>query len=254
MKPKILLYSLYILVVGIGAVPLLEQSQAQAQAVLTFSVRYEDKLFINTIPLASCGARAVLGPVTTLDALAAYLTFCKATSLGENPPTPAIVAPLDARIRGGADVTWKCQAGNPAPVLLGAVNPLATAGGNEGPVFLGILGVVNPTTARNNILANGTFGYVVSGHPNPLVEPAFQAQRLRANTDIWDKVTGAIICGTDARGLPTSVVTTTLRYTLFPSHKLWFRTPVSNPTTALMFNLPQGAFSNLWFLPPVPAP
>jgi len=173
------------------------------------------------------------------------MTFCQASSLGENPPLPNIVAPLDARIRGGADVRWKCQSGNAAPVLFGGIDPLTTASGT---------GIVNPITTRNNILANGTFGYVLSGHPNPIVEPRFQVHRFRANPDIWDKVTGTITCGTDKNNLPTSRVNTRYTTTLFPSHKLWFRTPAGAAATSILFNRPQGNFSDLWFLPIIPVP
>ncbi len=226
----------------------------QAQQRLTFSIRFENKLFISTIPPAACGAAAVLGPGAGRVRTAAFMTFCQATSLAENPPTPAIVAPLDARIRGGIDVQWQCQVGNPIPVGQGNMARLATAGGNEGPPALGIKGVVNPIATRNNILANGSFGYVLSGRPNAVVEPAFQLFRARATTDIWNRVTGVISCGVDTRGLPTATVNTTLLATLFPSHKLWYRTPMAAPAPILLFNMAQGAFSNLWFLPPVPAP
>ncbi|MEO8112859.1 MAG: hypothetical protein ABI655_00665, partial [Phenylobacterium sp.] len=221
--------------------------------VATFSVRFEDKLFINTIPLASCGPGAVLGfPGPNYPAqLAAYLTFCKATSLGENPPNGAIVAPLDARIRGGVDVTWRCDTtALPKPVGPTGVAPLAGAGGPEGPLALGLKGIVNVTPVRDQIAANTTFGAVVSGHPNPWVEPLFQAQRLRARPDIWNKLTGAITCGVDGRGMPTSTVNLTLLSTLFPSHRVWYRAPIAAPGPgALIFNVPQGAFSALWFLP-----
>jgi hypothetical protein len=229
-----------------------------AAIVATFSMRFEDKLFINTIPLASCGPGAVLGfPGPNYPAqLAAYIAFCKATSLGENPPNGAIVAPLDARIRGGVDVTWRCDTtALPKPIGPTGVAPLAGAGGPEGPLILGIVGIVNPTLIRDQIVANTTFGAVISGHPNPWVEPLFQAQRLRGQPDIWHRLTGAITCGVDARGMPTSTVNLTLLSTPFPSHRVWYRSPIAAPAPgALILNVPQGAFSALWFLPPIPAP
>ena len=202
----------------ISALSIVIFSTANVQAVtLTFTVKIEDKMFINTVPLAACnpaGIKLIWG----IADLAAYMAFCKATSLGENPPTPNIVTPLDARIKGGVDLSWKCQTGNPAP-FAGTITALPTAGGNEGPVILGILGVVNPTATRNNINANGSYGYVVSGRPNLIVEPGFQIHKVRLRTNIWDKITGNITCATDARGMPTSRYSYAYTGSLFPSTK-----------------------------------
>jgi hypothetical protein len=235
-------------------------SAAVAQQTLTFSVRFEDKLFINTIPVQSCGTGAVLGvPALPPDPayaarVAAYVAWCAATSLGENPPTGGLVNPLDARIRAGVDLSWACRAGNAAPVAPEGMARLATAGGIEGPAALGIKGIDNPTALRDQILANGTWGAVFSGHPNPLVEPGFQVHRARGATDIWQRLSGTIRCATDAQGRPTSTVTYALQSTAFPSHKVWYRTPANAAAAILSATVAQGSFSNLWFLPAVPAP
>ena len=125
---------------------------AQGQT-LTFSAKFEKKLFINTIPLADCGTSTltVNGIFTTPATHAAFIAFCKATSLGENPPDgsiPAAPAPLDARIRGDVSLTYNCTVGNALPVAPATVTAGPTAGGVEGPAILGITGVVNPSTTK----------------------------------------------------------------------------------------------------------
>ncbi len=244
-KISTLIFAFSLMVVAVA-------NTSYAQVTSTFTVRMEDKMFINTVPLAACNP-AGLSAVWTPAGLAAYLAFCKATSLGENPPTPNIVAPLDARIRAGVDLRWQCTAGNPAP-FGGFMVRLATAGGTEGPAFLGIKGIVNPIAIRNNINLNGTYGYVSSGFPNPIVEPGFQVHKIRLRSDIWDKISGSITCGTDNRGLPTSRLSYKLLKSAFPSTKLWIRTPMTAPTSVLRLNVAQGTFDNLWALPAIPAP
>jgi hypothetical protein len=229
-----------------------------AAKIATFSVRFENKLYIGTIPLAQCdpvGVYGKAGVIANPGLVAAYMAFCAATSATQAtvppPPTGAIVVPLDARIRGGVDVQWRCQAGNPKPLGPTGTAALATAAGVEGP---GINGIVNPTPTRDNIAANGTWGVVVSGHPNPKVEPVFQVLHVRARPDIWQHMTGTVTCGQDAKGNPTSRVNVVLSHTAFPSHRVWYRTPIKAAAAALFFNVAQGAFSNLWALPAIPAP
>ena len=230
---------------------------ASAQVILTFQPKYESKLYINNIPIIDCGPSAVrvvgggAGPATRAKR-AAFVVFCRATSLGENPPNGAIVNPLDARIRGEVQLSFRCQVGNPLPLAPTSVTAGPTAGGPEGP---GIVGVVNPPTTRNNLAANGGWGFVLSGHPNRLVEPAFQFFRARANPDIWHKFRATVTCGVDARGLPTATINRTMIRTWFPSHKVWFYAgPATAPPGALVNNRAQRSFGDLWFLPVVPAP
>lgn len=239
------------------AVGLIVMSQLGAAAVsaqiLTFSVRYEHKLFINTIPLLSCGNPGILLKAANF---AAYIAFCQATSLGENPPTGAIIAPpLDARIRGEVTVRWRCQAGNAAPIGPTSVTVGPTAAGHEGPIILGILGTVTNPPTRDNIAANRTWGWVLSGSPNIFVEVSFQVHKPRIRTAIWDRLQGTIQCGVDANGNPTSTVTDLLTYTRFPSHRVWYHTPAPGAGVGVVhFNLAQGSFDELWVLPPVGVP
>lgn len=214
---------------------------------LNFSVKLSTKLFINNIAIpGQCGAGAVLG-VFGAPRLPAYLAFCAATSLGENPPTDANVAPLDARILGVATLRWTCVANNPVPQNV-AIAGGGSVGGMEGP---GLVGIAHPM----RVAARGAaFGMVTSGRPNPLAEPAFQFFRPRLRPDIWNKLSGAITCGTDAQGRPTSNYNLNLLRTRFPSHKVWTRTPAGVGPAVLRFNAAQGNLSSLWFLPPIPPP
>ena len=223
--------------------------------VLTFSVKLTSKMFINTIPAANCLSSSfrVVGPATIAGGLAgqaAFVAFCKASSFGENPPTDAAVVPLDARILSVGRATWKCQAGNAAPFG----GSFVTGGSVGGPEPGGLVGIANAPGIRDNINANGTFGFVSSGHPNPLAEPSFQTFMLRTRPDIWDKTTAKIVCGVDGRGQPTSTITYTGTFSAFPSHKLFERSPAAAAAFKLLFNVPQKLFSNLWFLPAIPAP
>jgi hypothetical protein len=179
-----------------------------------------------------------------------FAAFCKVTdaSYGENPPRPNAPNPLDARIFGEVEVQWQCQANNPTPVS-GSVTIKNAFGGPEiGPIF----GRVNPIKTRNSIARDGTWSYVVSGHPDPVLEPSFTlfSNRAfgRANTDIWYKQTGKITCRT--RGNKISAATAlTPSYSQFPSHRLW-----TNRLPAPLLSVKQGSFNNLWSLAPVPAP
>jgi hypothetical protein len=224
-------------------------------AVLTFSYRLASKLFINNIGIGDCIASTGIVPVLMgipgFDQArqAAFFAFCRATSLGENPPSDANVAPLDARILSIGTGSWQCRAGQAAP-FGGNFRGGGSVGGPEGP----LVGIANAPAVRDQINANGSFGLVSSGRPNPLAEPAFQGFRPRLRADIWNKVTAQITCGVDARGMPTANLNLNAWFTRFPSHKIWRRTPANAAATRLLFNRPQGSFSNLWWLPAIPAP
>lgn len=237
---------------------------AAAQAALTFTVRYESKLFIDRIPVTSCGPVRALGlpPVnpTVLPVyqarFAAYMTFCIATDLifQENPPTGAIITPLDSRIAGPVTLSYRCRAGNTLPIAPVSLVAAPSAGGPEPMNFTG---VANPTTLRDGILASGSWGMVVSGHPHRLgAEPPFQAIEPRLRTNIWNRLAGRITCGVDARGLPTSHHRDQLRTSLFPSHRVWFRSPANAPQGKAKTHIyvKQASFGELWNLPAVPAP
>jgi hypothetical protein len=219
--------------------------------ILTFSRKLASKMFISTIGPVNCTASTGIVVPVGIAGQAAMFAFCALTDLqmGENPPNDANVAPLDARVLSIGRGSWQCQAGNAAP-FGGTWVTGGSVGGPEGP----FVGIANNPGIRDNINLNGTYGFVSSGHPNPLVEPSFQAQRLRARTDIWDKTTGAITCGVDARGQPTSTTNFAATFTRFPQHKIWTHTPSNAVASRLLFNNPQGLFSNLWWLPAIPAP
>jgi len=108
---------------------------------------------------------------------------------------------------------------------------------------------------RNNLVANGGWGHVLSGHPNLLVEPGFAVFQVRVNTDIWVKLSGTVACGVDARGMPTTTISHGFTRTWFPSMKTWYITPATGarPGT-LIYNRAQRSFEDLWALPAVAAP
>jgi hypothetical protein len=229
-----------------------------APVVLTFSARYDSKLFINGTKAVNCLADAPLlaNPLQK----AAFTAFCLKAGVTyvENPPTGAAVAPaLDARILERHDREWKCSTANNGTLVGPAVlNGVTRLGGRE-PLPNGgfVLGVVNPFSIRNQMLVNGSWGYTASGHPNPVVEPGFLAAFPRLRPDIWHRLRGTTTCGVDARGLPTSATNYVLTHTKFPSHRVWKTTP-NRPkvAAAVLFNIAQGSFGNLWRLPAIAAP
>jgi hypothetical protein len=222
-----------------------------APPALTFSARYDSKLFINGVP--NCGSLPVglLQPWKN----AAFLAFCKATAFNfnENPLSGALANPLDARIHGSAEAEWRCRVGNPAPIGPASAVALGTFGGPEPG---GLMGVANQIGVRDQLLANGSYGFVFSGRPDPRAELIPQAIQPRLRSDIWNHLTASVTCGVDGRGLPKATVNYGFTATLFPSHRVWRITPKMAPrnTEALLFNVVQGALSNLWSLPAIPAP
>jgi hypothetical protein len=234
------------------AVAIAPEGEAQ---MLTFNRQVRTKMFIANIPLNMCDPVGVLGPPTGpgwLARSAAFIAFCKATSLGENPPNGEIYSPLDARNLAIVSFRWQCQVGSSIPVNLGQVTPVGAFPGMEGP----FTGVANPIATANQILADGSWRFVASGHPSPFVEPAFQAQRIRFRTDIWHRASGSMSCGVDGRGNPTSTMNFMLSTTHFPSHRSYLYDSNVNPAAfqRIVHNKAQGLFSNLWYLPPVGAP
>jgi len=244
-------------------------TSAAGAPTLTWTVRLESKLFIAPIPPANCATsgftvlKLPAGPLNPLQqaSLGAFYTFCLATSVAtsDTAATGAIVVPLDARIRGGADVRFSCTAGTAVPVAPEGLTALQLANGNEGPGGL-LQGVANPTALRDNLLASGNYGWVVSGHPNPKVEPSFAVfigAIARPAVDIWNHFSGTITCGVDSRGLPMFTNTGSLVQTSFPSHRVWQSippVPAAAPVAPPIVYVPQGSFAGLWSLPAVPAP
>src|SRR5499433_497365 len=187
---------------GLSAILAIGVGQEGTAQVLTFDRQVRTKMFINTIPLSMCDPVGVLGPPTGpawLAKSAAYIALCKRTSLGENPPNGEIYSPLDARNLAIVSFRWQCQVGSFIPVNLGQVTPVGAFAGMEGP----FMGTANPIATANQILADGTWGFVASGHPSLFVEPAFQAMRIRFRTNIWHRAAGRMSCGVDGRGNPT---------------------------------------------------
>lgn|GEM_PF-6326766 len=241
--------------VGLSAMLALGIGQESDAQVLTFNRQIRTKMFINNIPLNMCDPVGVLGlPTgpTWLARSAAYVALCKRTSLGENPPNGENVSPLDARTLSIVSFRWQCQTGTSVPVNLGQVIPVGSFAGPEGP----FTGVVNPIDTANQILANGTWGFVSSGHPSPFVEPAFQAMRIRFRTNIWHRAAGSMSCGVDGRGNPTTTMNFRLSATHFPSHRSYLYDSAVEPPAfqRVVHNKTQGLFSNLWYLPAVGSP
>src|SRR5262249_30618980 len=145
-------------------------------------------------------------------------------------------------------------AGTTMPVNIGEVTPIATIGGPEP---FKQTGAANPILIRNDILTDGTWAMVSSGHPARILEIGFQEHRLRSNTNIWHRLSGKITCGTDAEGTPTFTVDTQFTdATKFPSHRSYlYDAPAGGEPkfVRIQNSLRQGTFSNLWFLPPIPS-
>jgi hypothetical protein len=237
---------------GILALGVTQESAAQ---VLTYSRQIRTKMFIANFPASACDPVGVLGLPTGpqwLAKAAAYMALCRRINLGEDPPNGEPVSPLDARNLSIVSFGWQCQVGTPIPVNSGNIIPVATFAGPEG--FF--TGVVNPIATRNEILTNGNWGFVASGHPNPIPELAFQAIAIRFNRDIWHRAAGTISCNVDSQGNPTSSMNFRLSVTHFPSHRSYIYDTSSGPPTfqRVAHNKTQGYMSNLWFLPPVGSP
>ena len=184
--------------------------------------------------------------------MAAYFAFCRATDSQflENPPTGSTAPPLDARVAIVMNLKWKCQVGQALPTGLANITFVDSVGGPEP---AGLTGVVNPVTTKNTMLADGKWSFVASGHPHPATNVIFNSHRIRLNTDIWHRADGNVSCSIDGKGRPSSRIAFTLNGTRFPSHRSWFYT-VAGRKVRQAHNILQQAFSNLWFLPPVPAP
>ena len=137
-------------------------------------------------------------------------------------------------------------------IPLNMCDPVGAFAGMEGP----FMGVANPIATANQILADGTWGFVASGHPSAFVEPAFQAMRIRLRTNIWHRAAGRMSCGVDGRGNPTSTMNFRLSATHFPSHRSYLYDATVNPPAfqRVAHNKTQGFFSNLWYLPAVGSP
>ena len=89
---------------------------------------------------------------------------------------------------------------------------------------------------------------VISGRPNVFAEPLFQAVTPRFRTRIWNHVVGKFFCGDD--GIPYFQLDE-FSGSGFPSHKMWLYTPTSGKNVKYR-KIPQGPFSNLWYLEAVP--
>lgn len=221
-----------------------------------FHRQIRSKMYIAQIELSSCDPQSVLGPpVLTSDylRLAAYVSFCEATNrfFGEDPKTGDASSPLDARVLSIVDLDWVCDATKTIPVA-GSVSPSTSIGGPEP---LELSGATHPILVEDNITSDGTWEFVSSGRPNPVLEALFQIHWLRLNPDIWHRITGRISCRSDRFGQPDAVVS--MRFaeaTPFPSHRSYFHDVDTYPETSKIGQtLQQGAFSNLWFLPARPS-
>jgi DNA-binding beta-propeller fold protein YncE len=215
-----------------------------------FTKQIRTKMYIGPISLQDCDPIGALGfPLSMSDILrqAAYLALCRATNLQENPLTGAVTTPLDARILAIVDLKWACGPNISLP-LAGSITVDRTLVGTE---VLGLSGVLNPVETKNSITSDGRWSFVVSGHPNPVVEVAFQAVKLRLRGDIWHHVQGKITCSTDGKGDPYSASTWFVSGTPFPSHRSYVYSYPGEEFVSVGSTMKQGAFSNLWNLPAV---
>jgi hypothetical protein len=211
---------------------------------LTWKGSFTTKLYIAGFPLNKCGTPTFV-KLTGPKQIAKYAAFCLATaqSYKENPPKgDNNVNPLDARIWAKADLVIVC-APNKAVPDSGSIDVGGTAAGKEvGPFG----GVVETPRRRDQIAANGEYGFVTWGRPNAALEPGFiLAGGPRAQRHIWNKVTGTATCKTGNDGKPSVSLTYKPDGTGFPSHKIWWN-------GKLAATIPQGTMSVLWELPPVP--
>jgi len=78
------------------------------------------------------------------------------------------------------------------------------------------------------------FSWIAKGRPPRMAEPGFQLVCPRTSWFIWHMVSGVFDC----RG-PTGMVTTRLKGSKFPSHRVFVN-------GSLVHTVPQGPFANLW--------
>ena len=221
---------------------------------LTFNKQIRTKMYIGT-PIVCDPVGTVeftpLQPGRYVAKLAAQKALCEATdAFFQENPMDGTANPVDARLTAIVNFKWACEVGKVVPVDLAQVVVVSTTPGLEPGGFSGI---ANATTTANTILADGEWAFVASGHPAAAGELPFSAIRARANTDIWHRAHGKIICGVDSRGWPNGKVRFSLTMTRFPSHRSYWYT-FAGVFIRIAHNEFQNAFSNLWFLPAAPGP
>jgi len=127
------------------------------------------------------------------------------------------------------------------------IHDIGVDAGWEGPVQ----GYINPLRVSAIPLNNGggllgvDLHYVVSGRPNPSVEPTFQAVLGRSNAYIFQETTLQVRC---RNGIPV-VAGAIVGGSQFPSHKVWISDGFNG---GQVWSRPQGAMNNLWSLPGTP--
>jgi hypothetical protein len=197
----------------------------------------ESKSFIAPIPANMIGSFGNFFQDTALQAFAATTN----AGFSENPTTGAKSA-KQFRVWGHVELDVVCNGSTVQSIQL--LNP-ATDVGFEGP----LKGEIDPIKSS---AAGKSFSYQVSGRPNILAEPSFQAVHSRTNRTIWYRVNGHVSCDASAAAFLTI---DSVPNTNFPSVRV-FATRVSGGVIApegKVYEEIQGKFIELWSLPPVPA-
>jgi hypothetical protein len=212
----------------------------------TWDIQLAAKLYIAKID--SCGDPLDVISMTQpfeeqVIAAASYEAFCQSAkaTFHEDPKTPAISDPLDARIAGSIDLSVTCEPGKAVPIAPSAIKAGPTAAGYEGSLH----GTVNPPAIEDHLAKDGTFIWVMSGRPHPVAELPFTLLHggPRLTPNIWSSVQGKVTCPTAAGGEPTIIYY--VGASPFPSIRVW-RTIGSDTKVT---TVGEGPFTDLWALP-----
>jgi hypothetical protein len=226
-----------------------------------FTIDVITKQFIG--PLSWGGIGGSPGPFIDVFAHAAFYALAGSTDVAYNEnPVSGHLASGEYRIFSDLFLTGTCTGDGyieldgldfvpDTPDGDGWIPDINTVGGQEaGPLY----GVVNPVdwTVASEDDGDGytkiTISYVVSGHPNPALEPSFLAVAFRSRPDIWHKLVVELEC--DGGVLQ---ITRTSSRSSFPSVRTWVYQDGDRQINQVRAGV-QGPFSALWSLEAIPAP
>ena len=183
-----------------------------------------------------------------------FLGLVRATNFAYNEvPPDHLQSSGKFRLYGDFDVEASCADGKPRQPV---VHFTTVAAGNEGP----FQGEIDPLKLRvHQEGGSWVVSYVLSGRPNSIAEPAFQAIRQRSKRTIFQFGNLQVGC---AGNTPTAKFDGQHGGTSFPSHRVWLLEAANQ--NLLEFDLvlqdrsenadEQLGMRGLWDLPDVPAP
>lgn len=226
----------------------------------TFLFRLMTKSYIGPLEIGGLGPNPGALPMQK----GAFLALAKATdiSYGENPTRDGIKNGRadHFRIGGSVDIEITCR-GDEIKAYTTRYLYQYSGGQELGPIY----GLTDAPQFDATLIKKGgnvmfpvdqdrlAIDFVISGRPNLGVEPSFQAIFPRLRTRIWNHVQGRIFCHKEGiafwqlDGFSGSK---------FPSHKAWLELVtsdvLSNGKNMWYGKIPQGPFSGLWSLEPVP--